>query len=64
MSFWKVFFQPFRLVLGAIVFFLILNPGVLVNILATLWYLVSNSWLASTVVVVVVFGLLLDIDSR
>lgn len=64
MSFWKAFFQPLRLFLGGIVLFLIFNPGILFNIFATLWYLISSSWIASTVVVVVVFGLLSDIDGR
>ena len=36
MSFWKAFFQPFRLALGAAIFFLIFNPGILFNVLATI----------------------------
>ncbi len=62
MSFWKAFFQPFRLALGAAVFFVIFNPGVLFSILMGFWHLISSSWLISAIVSVVVFGLLIDQD--
>ncbi len=62
MTFWKAFFQPFRLALGAVVFFLIFNPGILFDILAALWHLISSSWIASAVVTVIVFVLAIDGD--
>jgi hypothetical protein len=45
MSFWKGFFQPFRLALGAAIFFLIFNPGIRLDIIATIMGLVFSSWI-------------------
>ncbi|NQT63643.1 MAG: hypothetical protein HQ556_11840 [Candidatus Marinimicrobia bacterium] len=62
MSFWKAFFVPFRLFLGAVIFFLIFNPGTLLAVLAYLWHLITTSWIASAVVSIIVLGFVLNND--
>ena len=61
MSFWKAFFQPFRLALGAAIFFLIFNPGILFNLLATIVSLIFSSWIIGAILVIVL-ALVLDSD--
>ena len=61
MSFWKAFFQPFRLALGAAIFFLIFNPGILFNVLATIVSLIFSSWIIGAILVIVL-ALVLDSD--
>ncbi|MBT7790710.1 MAG: hypothetical protein HN757_17760 [Calditrichaeota bacterium] len=62
MSFWKAFFHPLRLALGAVVFVIIVNPGILFNILTGLWILIAFSWIASAGISMIVPGLVLDND--
>jgi len=62
MSFWKALFHPVRLALGAVVFIIIFNPGILFTILAAMWHLISTSWIASAIVTVFVFGFLIDYE--
>ena len=53
MSFWKAFFQPFRLVLGAAIFFLIFNPGILLDIITIIVGLVFSSWIIGVVLMII-----------
>jgi hypothetical protein len=58
MSFWKAFFQPFRLALGAAIFVLIFNPGILFSIIAAIMGLVLSSWIIGAVLLMIlVFAL-------
>ncbi len=41
----RAFFMPFTLFLGAVVFFLIFNPGIMLDIIATIMGLVFGSWI-------------------
>ena len=61
MSFWKAFFQPFRLALGAAIFFLIFNPGILFNVLATIVSLIFSSWIIGAILVIIL-AVVLDRD--
>jgi|GEM_PF-2790005 len=61
MRFWKAFFQPFRLALGAAIFFLIFNPEILFNILATIVSLIFSSWIIGAILVIIL-ALVLDND--
>ncbi len=53
MSFWKAFFQPMRLFLGAVIFFLIFNPGTLFDIIAVIVGLVFGSWIIGAILMVI-----------
>ncbi len=53
MNFWKAFFQPFRLALGAAIFFLIFNPGILLDIIAVIVGLVFSSWIIGVILMVI-----------
>ena len=53
MSFWKAFFQPFRLALGAAIFFLIFNPGILLDIITIIVGLVFSSWIIGVVLMII-----------
>lgn len=53
MSYWKAFFQPFRLPLGAAIFFLIFNPGILFSIITAFIGLVLSSWIIGAILLVI-----------
>ena len=53
MSYWKAFFQPFRLALGAAIFFLIINPVILFDIIAVIVGLVFGSWIIGAILMVI-----------
>jgi hypothetical protein len=61
MSFWKAFFQPMRLFLGAVIFFLIFNPGILFDIIATFVSLIFSSWIIGAILVIIL-AVALDSD--
>ena len=53
MSFWRAFFQPFRLALGAAIFFLIFDPGILFSIITAIVGLVLSSWIIGAILMVI-----------
>ncbi len=53
MSFRKAFFQPFRLALGAAIFFLIFNPGIVFDIISIIVGLIFSSWVIGVVLFII-----------
>ncbi len=58
MSLLRTFFMPFTLFLGAVIFFLIFNPGVLFGIVASLVSLIFSNWIVGAIVVLVLIVLM------
>ena len=54
----RAFFMPFTLFLGAVVFFLIFNPGILFDIIASLVSLIFSNWIVGAIVVLVLIVLM------
>ena len=54
----RTFFMPFTLFLGAVIFFLIFNPGSLFAIIASFVSLIFSNWIVGAIVVLVLIALM------
>jgi len=50
----RAFFMPFTLFLGAVIFFLIFNPGIIFSVIGTFISLIFSNWLVGAIVALVV----------
>ena len=53
----RAFFMPFTLFLGAVIFFLIFNPGIIFSAIATFVSLIFSNWIVGAIVVLVLIVL-------
>ncbi len=54
----RAFFMPFTLFLGAVIFFLIFNPGIIFSVIATFVSLIFSNWIVGAIVVLVLIVLM------
>ncbi len=54
----RAFFMPFTLFLGAVIFFLIFNPGIIFSVIASLVSLIFGNWIVGAIVALVLIVLM------